>query len=48
MLVDGYCFDGSASLLEGHRLLQTVAGSASWVPTYVPDHSGNAAQFTSY
>jgi len=36
MLVDGHWFDGSASLLEGHRRLQTVAGSASWVPTYVP------------
>ena len=27
-------FDGSASLLEGHGRLQTVAGSASWIPTY--------------
>ena len=36
MLVDGHWFDGSASLLESHRRMETVAGSATWVPTYVP------------
>jgi len=36
MLVDGKWFDGSTSYLEGHRRLQTLAGNASWVPTFVP------------
>ena len=36
MLVDGHWFDGSASLLEGYRRLQAVAGRASWIPTYEP------------
>jgi hypothetical protein len=34
--VDGHWFDGSASLLECHRRLQVVAGSASWIPTHEP------------
>jgi hypothetical protein len=36
MLVDGHWFDGSASLLEGHRRMHAVAGSGTRVPTYEP------------
>jgi len=37
MLVNGYWFDGSASLLEAHRRVQAEAGpNTVWVPTYQP------------